>query len=296
MSSSESTPLARRELLRNGGIAISLAALLAACGDRSGSTAGGKLGVELLPDQEPADTTVDDAVILRTLQSLEYTTIEMHAGLADLGALPAEASDLIERFLDDHQRHADEIGELVTEAGGTPYECANTFMMIRFVAPLLAAVESSDDAERDAVEIANGFENLLAASYQALVEQLTDPALRPGAMTVGNDECRHAAALALAVNPDAIAPELDATGGAAAAEPATDDATSTDDATDTGGATDSDTAAADEFPTFYAIPAAFGQLTGITLVVGEADDEGARTTVQLQTPAANSFVYNDLSC
>ena len=283
MSSPEPTPLARRELLRNGGIAISLTALLAACGDRSGSTAPGKIGVELLPDAEPADTTVDDAVILRTLQSLEYTTIEMHTALADLGAFPDSATELVQRFLDDHQRHADEIGELVTQAGGSPYECANTFMMIRIVRPLLVAVESSDDAERDAIEIANGFENLLAASYQALVEQLTDPALRPGAMTVGNEECRHAAALALAVHPDAIAPELVATDDTAASDAAAD-------AAPTGEATP------DAFPTFYAIPAAFGQLTGITLVVGVADDEGARTSVQLQTPAANSFVYNDLSC
>jgi hypothetical protein len=284
MSSTDPTPLARRELLRNGGIAISLTALLAACGDRSGSTAPGKLGVELLPDEEPADTTVDDAVILRTLQSLEYTTIEMHTALADLGAFPDAATELVQRFLDDHQRHADEIGELVTQSGGTPYECANNFMMIRFVRPLLTAVESSDDAERDAIEIANGFENLLAASYQALVEQLTDPALRPGAMTVGNEECRHAAVLALAVNPDAIAPELDATEDTDAADGATDDAAATGEATP------------DEFPSFYAIPAAFGQLTGITLVVGEADDEGARTSVQLQTPAPNSYIYNDLSC
>jgi hypothetical protein len=283
MSSSEPTPLARRELLRNGGIAISLTALLAACGDRSGSTAPGKIGVELLPEEESADTTVDDAVILRTLQSLEYTTIEMHSGLVELGAFPAEATELAQRFLDDHQRHADEIGELVTQAGGTPYECANTFMMIRVVAPLLAAVESSDDAERDAIEIANGFENLLAASYQALVEQMTDATLRPGAMAVGNEECRHAAALALALHPDAIAPELDTTDTSAADDAAADAAAEGE-------------AAPDAFPTFYAIPAPFGQLTGITLVVGVADDEGGRTSVQLQTPAANSFVYNDQSC
>jgi hypothetical protein len=280
MSSSEPTPLARRELLRNGGIVIPLTALLAACGDRSGSTAPGKLGVELLPDDESADTTVDDAVILRTLQSLEYTAIEMHSGLVDLGAFPDETTDLAQRFVDDHQRHADEIGELVTQAGGTPYDCANNFMMLRVVAPLLAAVESSDDAERDAVEIANGFENLLAASYQALVEQLTDPALRPATMRVGNEECRHAASLALALNPDAIAPELDAT----------EDIPVADDSAEEGEATP------DAVPSFYAIPAPFGQLTGITLVVGVADDEGGRTSVQLQTPAANSFVYNDLSC
>jgi hypothetical protein len=86
--------------------------------------------------------------------------------------------------------------------------------------------------------------------------------------------------LALALNPDAIAPELDPSDATEVAEVSAEEGAPTPEA----------------FPSFYAIPAPFGQLTGITLVVGVADDEGARTSVQLQTPAANSFVYNDFSC
>ncbi|MAT07343.1 MAG: hypothetical protein CL424_20140 [Acidimicrobiaceae bacterium] len=266
MTSNQPTPLNRRELLRNGGLAISLGALLAACGsDRSGPDTPGKIGVEMLPEDESIDTTVDDAVILRTLQSLEYTTIEMHTILAGSGALSGDALALAERLITEHRRHADEVGELVAQAGGSAYECANPFLMERTVSPLAAALEGSDDPTRDALEIANGFENMVAASYQAMVEQLSDGALRPGAMTIGNESARQAAVVALATDPDAVAPEL-------------------------GEAEES------EFPTFYAIPAPFGQLTGITLVVGTADVDGARTSVSLQTPAENSFVYNDLSC
>ena len=38
------------------------------------------------------------------------------------------------------------------------------------------------------------------------------------------------------------------------------------------------------------------QLTGIDLVVGARDEEGTRFSIQLQTPAANSLVYDSLSC
>ena len=75
-------------------------------------------------------------------------------------------------------------------------------------------------------------------------------------------------ASALAVNPDPVSPEV--TGGEAP-----------------GG----------EFPTPYAIPSTFGQLTGITLVVGSPQGEDqTRTTANLQTPAENTFVYNGDTC
>ena len=264
MTSKQPTPLNRRDLLRNGGIALSLGAVLAACGsDRSGPTNPGKIGVEVLPEEESLDTTVDDAVILRTLQSLEHTTIAMHTILA--GSLSGDALDLATRLIADHERHAAEVGELVSQVGGTPYDCPNPFLMERVVTPLSNALAGSDDATRDALEIANGFEAIVAASYQAMVERLSDGSLRPATMTIGNESARQSSAIALATNPEAITPEL-------------------------GSPEES------EFPTFYAVPAPFGQLTGITLVVGEADEEGARTSVTLQTPAENTFVYAGLSC
>lgn len=264
MTSNQPTPLNRRELLRNGGIALSLGAVLAACGsDRSGPTNPGKIGVELLPPEESLDTTVDDAVILRTLQSLEHTTVAMHRILA--GSLSGDAVELVEQLIGEHERHADEVGELVSQVGGTPFDCSNPFLMERVVTPLSNALATSDDATRDALEIANGFEANVAASYQAMVERLSDGSLRPALMTIGNESARQSSIVALATDPEAIAPELGAP-------------------------------AESEFPTFYAIPAPFGQLTGINLVVGAADDEGARTAVTLQTPAENSFVYNGLSC
>ncbi len=167
-------------------------------------------------------------------------------------------------------RHAADLGVLVGRAGGEEFTCANPFIMERAVGPILGALEDSDDLHRDVLNIAHAFEALAGATYQALVASLEDPSMRSTAMLIGGEEQRHAAALAAAINPDAlISPVL-------FGEPV--------EADDEG------------FPVPYAIPSTFGQLTGIELVVGARNDEGARFSTQLQTPADNTFVYDYLSC
>ena len=52
----------------------------------------------------------------------------------------------------------------------------------------------------------------------------------------------------------------------------------------------------DGFPVPYAVNAVFGKLSGIDLVVGSRDSDGSRFSTQLQTPAANSFVYGYQAC
>lgn len=262
--------LSRRQLLRNGGIVLSMGAVIAACGsNRSGVTAPGRVGFEDAPEEPNRDLTVDDVVLLRTAQSLEHVAVEAHTMLLEMG-LFGEAAAVAERFVADHVAHSEAIGELITAAGGEPYACANPFVMGRAVEPVVAAIESSDDPERDAFAAAHALETWLGASHQALVSQLSDPALRSAVAGVCGDEHRHAATLALAVNDDPIGPELGGDGEAVDAE---------------------------GFPVPYAIPATFGQLGGVELVVGDIDDETvSRTSVTLQTPAQNTFVYNDLSC
>jgi hypothetical protein len=269
MNLSSRNPINRRDVLKNGTLALSLGAIVAACGsDRGGPTDPGKIGVEELPNDEGGDTSVDDAVLLRTLQSLEHTAVDLHTRLLDMGAFGGAAA-VAQRFVSDHEGHSEAIGALVTQAGGSPYACANSFVMGRAVEPVLAAVEKSDDAGRDALAIANAFESLLGASYQALVAKLSDGALRVAAMQIGGEEHRHAAVAALAANPDPVYPgmmgqEADESG---------------------------------EFPVAYAIPSTFGMLNGIELMVGapEGEDQVRYSTI-LQTPAENTFVYSGESC
>jgi rubrerythrin len=262
--------LSRRALLRNGGIAISLGAVVAACGsDRGGPDAPGRLGVA-----EPAPTLptgeINDVVLLRTAQSIEYTALDVYAAAVGLDVLSEDETELIERFARDHQEHADRLGELISGAGGEPFTCANPFLVERVVTPVVAAIGDSDDQHRDVIQTAYALETFAGASYQALTSAMTEPELRVAAITIGTEEHRHAAALALAVDPDNLVnPEL------------------------TGGIAEPD---ADGFPVFYAVPSTFGQLTGVPLTVGSPDEEGARLSLTLQTPAENTYVYDYLSC
>ena len=262
--------LDRRQLIRNGGLALSMGAIIAACGGgRSGPDNPGRLGVaDTSPDLPEAE--VNDVVLLRTAQSLEYTALDVYAAAAATGALSAAESSLAGRFVDDHTGHAALIGSLITDEGGEEFTCGNPFLADRAVGPVLGALEGTDDLHRDLLNIAYAFEQLAAESYQALVGLLGKPALRREAMRIGGDENRYAAALAAAINPDALfGPVLFG---------------------------EQEVADADGFPIPHAVPSTFGVLTGIDLLVGARDDEGTRFSIQLQTPAANTLVYDYLTC
>lgn len=264
--------MSRRAVIRNGTLTISFAALTAACGGaaRRPPEAPGRLG---LADDAPAlsDEPVTDVVLLRTAQSLEYTAIDVYAAAAETGALDADAISLVERFVADHQRHAADIGALISQLGGEPFECANPFLVERAVNPILGALDGTDDLVRDLLNIAYAFESLAGASYQALVGSISDPDLRVAAMVIGSEEQRHAAALGYVMNPDhPVSPEL------------------------MGGQAESDE---NGIALRYAIPSQFGRIDGIELVVGAVDEtEGSRFSIQLQTPAANTLVFSDASC
>ena len=262
--------LGRRALLRNGGLALSLGAIAAACGtDRGGSTDPGRLGVaDEAPEVEQG--VIDDVVLLRTAQSLEHTLLAVYAAVEKAGGLGSAGSALAARFVEDHTAHAAAIGALIKAAGGEEFACANPFIVDRSVDPIFAAIDGSDDTERDLFNISHAFEDLAAATFQALTTALSDPALRSELMRIGSEENRHASALAKVINPGVVfSPAM-------SGEPLENDS--------------------DGFPRVYAIPSTFGQLTGINLVVGARDVEGARFATQLQTPAENTYVYADQSC
>lgn len=262
--------LGRRALIRNGALTVSLGALASACGTgRTGSDDPGRLGVA---DEAPelVGDPIDDVLLLRTAQSLEYTAIDVYAVAAGAGALSSDELAAVQRFVDDHQRHADSLSAVVSQLGGEPFTCANPFIIGRVVTPMLAALDGSDDLRRDLLNISYAFESLAGATYQEVVPLLSDKSLRITAMQIGGEEQRHAAVVAAALNPDTyVNPTL--TGGT--------------EATDERGIAQR-----------YAIPSVFGQVSGIDLTVGAPSEEGTRFSVSLQTPAANSLIYSDQSC
>ena len=264
--------LDRRRLLRTGGLALSFGAIVAACGtNRNGNDDPGRVG-EAPPSPTLPEASVNDVVLLRTAQSLEYVALDVYETASGLNVLTGAPAAAVERFVTDHIDHAGRIGQLIGELGGEEFACANPFIMDRLIAPLIEAISTSQDQLRDVLNTAFALESLAAESYQALVGSLTDPALRKEMMLIGADENRHAATLAIGITgpPEAyVSPAL-------RGEEVTPDE--------------------EGFPIPYAIPAQFGQLAGIDLVVGEPNEEGARFSETLQTPAENTFVYEYLSC
>jgi rubrerythrin len=268
----------RRRLLQAGGFTASLGVLLAACG-KDEEAAPGRVGYA--PPATPLPTVEKtDAVWLRAAMSMEYTTLEVYRRTTELGALDASAQELIDRFVDDHTEHADVVAGLTVDAGGEPYECANAWYMERTVEPIFTqitgdeaqGIEPSDDAARDLLALANGWESLIGAMYQQMVEVLTAPELRGDVMAIGVQEARHAAVVAMmatGVPEGYVSPVL-------FGEDLTPDETGLFKA--------------------YAIPGRFGSLAAIELVIGARSEAGTRETFMLETPADNSLIYEDMTC
>ncbi|MFM7410663.1 MAG: hypothetical protein ACKO3L_07675, partial [Actinomycetota bacterium] len=89
--------------------------------------------------------------------------------------------------------------------------------------------------------------------------------LRGAAMTIGQDEARHAAVLAQAIIPDGkgIAPSINEKTGKA--NPA-------------------------------AVPGAFGSLAAISFAIGKTSEAGTKKQLSLDTPSLNSLAYEYASC
>jgi hypothetical protein len=272
-------PVDRRRLFRVGGLAAFSGVFLAACGetDTAGTvTVPPRLGTVPPPNTLP-DAPVTDVTLLRTATSLEYLAIDTYTLVLDeLSSLfsgdAAALVPVVERFREDHQRHADAGVELTTELGGEPYACANTRLMALYVAPAVELivgteaavallgiegsaepVEASPDPLLDVLTLAHGLETLAAATYQSAVSTFNNTELRSPAATIAAEETRHATLLARVIAPETILPG--------------------------------------EEGDLSAVPATFGQLGQISFRIGKRNEVGNKTQVTLDTPSLNSFVY-----
>jgi hypothetical protein len=273
--------LNRRQLFGLGASSLGIAALLAACGGDEPPEPG---RVGFAPDAtDLPEGEVDDAVLLRTLTSLDYSIVEVYTALAAIDGLDDGTVELLERLIEDHTASAEHLASLTSDAGGESYECANTWLMGRTLQPLIdhivgstngeVEIPPSDDADRDSLSSAVALETMAAATAQQYLERLVDPALRTEVIRVAAEASRRAATAALRSNPPPagyVSPTL--TEGA---EIQPDE---------------------EGFMPWFAIASRFGQLTPVELVVGAADEVGQRFSVTLETPAENAFVYADQTC
>ena len=269
--------LSRRNLLRAGGV-VSLGALVAACGGES-SDAPGRVGYAPQPTPLPT-AEVNDAVLLRTGASYQYTAIETFQRILDEGLVDDSYTPIIERLIDDHTADAEYVNTLVTDVGGEPFECPNPWLHERLVEPIFVAINGdeaegiapSDDPQRDALNVVWCMENMLTATFQALAAELSTAELRRDVVSVATTDARHAAFVAYTVtgSPEGyVDPALTST------EPATE---------------------AVSYPTQFSITSTFGSLTAYALRLGTPDAAGAIPLVTFETPAENAYVYDYESC
>jgi hypothetical protein len=259
----------RRDAIKIGGLTVSLAALVAACGeDLGGSEDGGRVGYQP-PITDPPEYAVDDIVLLRTIASVETTVADVYASLIETGTVEGEVLTLLERFTENHRAIADEMNGFAVDAGGEAWECGNPWMVGRLVEPLLESIASSDNPGRDVFNSAVAMENLTVATNQAYSIRITITEAAEASLAAAALEARQSAALvSQVVGFDGyVSPVLG--GGDAPLD-------------------------ADGVVLQFAVQSRFGSTGQIDLVAGPPDENGVRVTYSIQTPADNAYVYAEL--
>jgi len=263
----------RRQALKIGGLSISLAAVVAACGDdRTGDATPGRVG-NAPKVTSPPEYPVNDAVLLRTASSLEITAIAVYQTAQDLGVLDGDLATLVERLIEDHQATADRMGELTEAAGGTAWTTTNPWIMERTIEPIIATIaappeRTAEEIGLDVVNLAITLENMASATHQTLTALLTESEQRIAVANASAEEARHSATLVLEVFGTARRVSPDLTGG--------------------------EVVNTDGIIPRYAIETTFGSLAQQELLVGAMDENGNRSSYLLATPAGNSLIYEEL--
>ncbi len=207
--------------------------------------------------------------------------------VVQVGSLAGSGMDdeIERRFIENHTATADTMGELTEAAGGTAWTSTNPWIMDRTIEPALAAIvapkvtvaedgsevtteRTLEEIGLDVVDLAITFENVASATHQTLTSLLTEREQRLAVANASTEEARHSATLILEVfgierrfSPALIGEEVVNTNGI--------------------------------IPR-YAIETTFGSVAQEELLVGATDENGVRTSFLVATPAANSFIYEEL--
>ncbi|MBI4882890.1 MAG: hypothetical protein HY826_02405 [Actinobacteria bacterium] len=308
------TPVARRQLFRLGGVTVASAVALAACG-KSEAGAPGRVGVG---EETPklADPVVNNGVHMRTMAGIEQSIAAAYTRMIDeeLLAVPSstfpnvgDLSDVVTAFLEHHSAAATTFNELAVGQNAEPWECGNTRLDDAFISVVFDRVENgaeasdaagaiaaSDDPTRDMLNLVHTLESLSAASCQGLASQVTEPALRAAAATIGVASARQAALIALRLNPGGYVSATDAESAQPAVVATTAAPTTTQNIAAPADDSNADATATPpltEVPLPVAIPAQFGSLAPIGYVGGAGDENGVRLKLNFETPSLNSFAY-----
>ncbi|MDO8391810.1 MAG: hypothetical protein Q7V57_15150 [Actinomycetota bacterium] len=314
MNHTESNPTSqinRRGLFRIGGLTVAGAVVVAACG----KTEAGELGsvgegatTPVLPDP-----IVDNGVLLRTMAGLELSIVNAYERMLEEGLLAGSSAayptlgdltELVTEFAAHHVLAAKSFNRMATQHGAEAWNCGNTRLDSAYIFPVFDRVllgveatdaapkiEPSDDPLRDMANLIHTLESLSSESCQALMPQVTEADVRATAMQLGVRSARHAAAIALRINPGGYVSATDAVN----AQPVVvaDATTTTVQDIAAGGGTPavSDAPKATDVPLPVAVPTQYGSLSPITYIGGRGDENGVRLKLNFESPSLNSLAY-----
>ena len=263
--------LARRRFLTVGGLSVAAAAVLAACGKKSARPPTPITGDSPSTSAFPT-RVISDVVLLRTASSLEHNAIAVYDTVA--GQLSGAGGDLAKLFADHHRAHAEALQKATKDLGGEPYTQPNPVVDAAIIQPGIAAAKSATEI----LAFAHALESVAAHTYQLVVPQLSVPALRKTAMSIGAVEARHAALLAKALGAAPVA-GLDKLPGATPT-------TTTTAAPAVKGAAP---AATVEKPVYFQVPGAFEPLLATKVLLTGTGEKPVLLAIDPLGP--NSYMY-----
>lgn len=177
---------ARRTVLRFGGLAVTVAALSAAC------SSGDQTAPEVDPDTAPDEATDTEAraatgperdvSLLNTALSLEVLAVDTYQAALDRSLLETSTvRDAAGVFQQHHAVHRDALVTVVDAAGAEPFDTANPVMRAALVDPGLRSVTT----EADFIALARDLEQAVAQFCVHAVAGLSTPDLRSTVASVG---------------------------------------------------------------------------------------------------------------
>ncbi len=195
----------RRRFMKLSGGALAAGTILAACGDDDEGS--GDEGGTTDSTNEESEASKADITVARTAASLEifavsvYDTAIQNAAALKISDGVAKAAAL---FKAQHDEHGKAFNGAAVQLGGEEYTEPNPTAKQQF-ATTIAELKT----EQDVLRFAYVLEVIAAQTYQAVgAKMLSTPTLRQTAMSVGGVEARHAAVLAMFLQPPVNEPTV----------------------------------------------------------------------------------------
>lgn len=188
----------RRDLLRIGGLGVTVAALAAACSS-DGEPAAPDPDADAEAEEERTEATRDgaadsDASLVNTALSLEVLAIDTYQAAFDRALVQSgPVIEAAERFQQHHREHRDLLIGTVEPMGAEPFLNANPVVRAALVDPALLSIS----AERDFLGLVRDLEQASAQLYVHATTGLSTQALRSTAMSIAGVAARRSRVLGL---------------------------------------------------------------------------------------------------